>query len=103
VTYTVAALLGVTGALLVDLALLRTRLVLRRVFWVAYPIVFAFQVLFNGFLTGLAVVRYDRGAILGPRLGYAPVEDLLFGFALVLLTLSLWVWWEGRSAPRAVR
>lgn len=102
-TYTVAALLGVTGAVLVDLVLLRTRLVLRRVFWAAYPILFAFQLLFNGFLTGLAVVRYHPGAILGPRLGYAPVEDLLFGFALVLLTLSLWVWWDGRSVDRTPR
>jgi hypothetical protein len=27
------------------------------------------------------------------------VEDLLFGFALVLLTLSVWTWWGARSVP----
>jgi lycopene cyclase domain-containing protein len=37
------------------------------------------------------VVTYDPAAIAGPRIVHAPVEDLLFGFALVLLTLSLWV------------
>jgi len=51
----------------------------------------------NGILTGRGVVRYDPDAILGPRLVYAPVEDLVFGFALVLSSLSLWVWWGRRG------
>jgi len=42
-------------------------------------------------------VRYHPDAILGPRLVYAPVEDLVFGFALVLSSLSLWVWWGRRG------
>ena len=57
----------------------------------AYPIVFVFQLLSNGILTGRGVVVYDPGKILGLRIAYAPVEDLLFGFALVLITLSLWI------------
>jgi lycopene cyclase domain-containing protein len=104
VTYTVAALLGVAGALAVDLAVLRTRLVARRVFWATYPIVLFFQLLANGVLTGRGVVRYHPGAVTGWRVAYAPVEDLVFGFALVLLTLSLWVWWGRRGVqptPRA--
>jgi lycopene cyclase domain-containing protein len=98
VTYTVAVILGVLGALLVDLALLRTRLVARRVFWATYAVVFGFQLLFNGILTSRGVVRYDERAILGPRLVGAPVEDIAFGFALVLTTLALWTWW-GRREP----
>ncbi|MCW2596237.1 MAG: hypothetical protein JWP39_2125, partial [Jatrophihabitans sp.] len=39
--------------------------------------------------------------ILGLRLIYAPIEDLLFGFALVTATLTLWVWAGRRAnAPR---
>ena len=91
-TYTAAAAAGVIVALLVDLAVLRTRLVFRAVFWVTYPIVLFFQLLSNGVLTGLRIVRYAPGAILGVRIAYAPVEDLAFGFALVLVSLSLWVW-----------
>ncbi|MEQ4305903.1 lycopene cyclase domain-containing protein [Plantactinospora sp. B6F1] len=90
-SYTVAALLGVAGAVLVDLFALRTRLLLRPVFWATYPIIVFFQLISNGILTGRDIVRYDPDAILGPRLAYAPVEDLLFGFALVLLTLAVWV------------
>lgn len=96
-TYTAATVLGVLGALLVDLFVLRTRLVLGVTFWATYPIVFGFQLLSNGILTGRGVVRYAPDEILGVRLAHAPVEDLGFGFALVLLTLSLWVWWGRRG------
>ncbi|HVU92411.1 MAG TPA: lycopene cyclase domain-containing protein [Jatrophihabitans sp.] len=101
-TYTGAALLGVLAALLLDLAVLRTSLVRRRAFWAAYAIVLFFQLLVNGTLTGLRIVRYDRSTIIGWRVAYAPVEDLLFGFALVLVTLSLWVA-AGRRAARRPR
>lgn len=105
-SYTVAAVLGVVAALLVDLLLLRTRLVLRKVWWVAYAIVVFFQLVTNGVLTGRGVVRYDPEQILGWRIAYAPVEDLLFGFAMVLLTLATWVWLGRRGVqnePRAGR
>jgi lycopene cyclase domain-containing protein len=103
-TYTLAALLGVAGAVLVDLFVLRTRLVTRGVFWATYPIIVAFQLASNGVLTGRHIVRYDPAAIIGLRIVYAPVEDLLFGFALVLFTLSWWVWLGRRGVqptPRA--
>jgi lycopene cyclase domain-containing protein len=103
VSYTAAALLGVLGAVLVDLVVLRTRLVTRVVFWSTYPIVIVFQLLSNGVLTGRHIVIYDPAAILGLRIVYAPVEDLLFGFALVLLTLSLWVWLGRRGVDRSPR
>ncbi len=100
-TYTVAAGLGVLGALVVDLLVLRTRVVAGRVFWAAYPIVLAGQLVSNGILTGRGIVRYHPRAILGLRVVYAPVEDLAFGFALVLSALSVWVWLgrRGVDAP----
>lgn len=96
-TYTTLSVVGVAAALVVDLVLLRTRLVGRRLFWVAYAIVAFFQLVTNGILTGRKVVTYDPATILGPRIVFAPVEDLLFGFALILLTLATWVW-LGRRA-----
>jgi len=105
VSYTLAAAVGVLASLVLDLAVLRTRLVLGPVFWLTYPIVVVFQLLSNGVLTGLRVVRYAPDAILGARLAYAPVEDLAFGFALVLCTLSVWarVSRSGGSPPRRGR
>ena len=100
-SYTAAAALGLLGALGLDLLVLRTRLIAGRVFWATYPIVLAGQLVANGILTGRGIVRYDARAILGPRVVYAPVEDLAFGFALVLSALSVWVWLgrRGIDAP----
>ena len=89
-SYSALAVTAVLAVLVVDLAVLRTRMVTRRVFWVAYAIVIVFQLLMNGVLTGTDVVVYEPAAIWGPRIAYAPVEDLLFGFALVTLTLASW-------------
>jgi lycopene cyclase domain-containing protein len=90
VTYTIAAVLGLAGALALDLTVLRTRLVLGKVFWLSYTIILGFQLAANGVLAGHGVVRYDPAVIIGPRLIGAPIEDLAFGFALVLATLTLW-------------
>ena len=99
-TYTAAAAVAVVAAVLVDTLLLRTRLLRTSTWWVAYAIVLFFQLLTNGWLTGRGIVRYSAAAILGSgrivafgdgRLAFAPVEDLAFGFALVLMTTSAWV------------
>jgi len=101
VTYTVMAVLGVAGAALVDQAVWRTNLLRRKAFWTAYALMLFFQLVVNGVLTGLPVVRYDRQAITGVRIVNAPVEDLLFGFAVIVLTLSTWVWLGRRGARGA--
>ena len=96
-TYTAAAVLGALVAATLDLFVLRVRLLGRAVFWAMYLLIIFFQLLSNGILTGRNIVMYAPDAIIGWRLVYAPVEDLLFGFALVLLTLDLWVWWGRRG------
>jgi lycopene cyclase domain-containing protein len=92
VTYTAAAAVAVAVALALDLAVLRTRLVTRGVFWCTYPIILAFQLVSNAIFTGRGIVLYSPTAIIGWRIAYSPVEDLAFGFALVLVTLSVWVY-----------
>ena len=101
-SYSTLAVIGVAVALAVDVGVLRTGLVRRRAFWTAYGIVLFFQLLTNGWLTGRDIVRYDEAAIVGPRLAFAPVEDLLFGFSLVLQTQAWWVWWGRRLRPAPV-
>ena len=118
-SYTQAALLAVIATVVLDLLVLRTRLLTRKAFWTAYAIVVFFQLVTNGVLTGRGIVFYDGDAIVGStsqagetpaplgdgRIVFAPLEDLLFGFALVVQTLAWWVWWgrrlsSGRSSPR---
>ena len=92
-TYTYSAIVAVVLAVLLDLLVVRTRLLTTRLFWASYVIVVFFQLLVNGVLTGLGVVTYDPARILGPRLAFAPIEDLAYGFALVTLVLIGWVRW----------
>jgi len=105
VTYTQLALVAVVVTVVLDLAVLRTGLLRSRRFWMSYAIVLAFQLIVNGVLTGRRVVVYNGADIVGSsaspfvgdgRFFFAPVEDLLFGFALVTQTLCWWVWWGRR-------
>lgn len=105
-TYTQIALLAALTMIAADMYVFKTKLLTRRVFWVSYSIVIFFQLVTNGILTGFGIVKYDGAAIIGStspqegspqmlgdgRIMFAPVEDLFFGFSLVLLTLVLWVW-----------
>ena len=72
----------------------RTGLFRTRTYWVSMAIVFFFQALVDGWLTKLSapVVVYDRGQFSGVRFPFSiPIEDFVYGFALVTLTLLLWV------------
>jgi len=109
ISYTLAASVAVLVAVLTDLLVLRTALVRSRTWWTAYGIVLFFQLLTNGWLTGRGIVRYSEDAILGSarivflgdgRVAYAPVEDLAFGFALVLMSCAAWVRAAARTRPR---
>ncbi len=71
-SYTVLAVAGVLVAVLLDLVLLGTRLLTRRLFWTAYAIVLVFQLLTNGWLTGRDIVTYDDDAIVGLRVVLRP-------------------------------
>jgi len=105
-SYTQLGILAVIAVVLIDVLGFRTKLITKKIFWVSYTIIFVFQLITNGVLTGFRIVRYSGEAIIGSttpvdgpppfigdgRLVFAPIEDLLFGFALVLLTLVMWVW-----------
>jgi lycopene cyclase domain-containing protein len=97
VSYTQIGISALLVAAVLDLFLLRTRLLLRRAFWASYAIIVAFQLLTNWWLTSRNIVMYDRNQILGPRIASAPLEDLAFGFSLVLAVQALWVYWGRRG------
>ena len=112
-TYTQIGIAVVIAAIVADLLILRTRLVTRRGFWVAYAIVLFFQLLTNGVLTWLQVFRYSDAVIVGSqpdqgpppfigngRIAFQPFEDLMMGFALCLLAMALWIFWGRRGVQR---
>lgn len=109
-SYTVLAVLGVVASIALDRWGLRTRMTTSRTWWLSYAIIVFFQILTNGWLTGRRIVQYNPDVIIGDsevvafgrgRLLFAPVEDLAFGFALVLTSCAVWVWSGRREKASA--
>jgi lycopene cyclase domain-containing protein len=105
-TYTQIAVAMIVATVVLDMWVLRTRLLTRKAFWTAYAIVVFFQLLTNGVLTGFNIVRYNGDVIIGSdtpvligdgRLIFAPIEDLMFGFSLVVQSMAWWVFWGRRG------
>ena len=91
--YTDIALGSVIVAVIFDLFVIRTQLLTKSVFWTSYAIILPFQLLTYWWLTSRNIVMYNPNAIIGRRLAGAPIEDLLFGFSLVLSVMGMWVFW----------
>ncbi|MGW4393802.1 lycopene cyclase domain-containing protein [Amycolatopsis nivea] len=91
--YTVPAVLAVVAVVAAELLVLRTGLFRSVAYWVTVVIVTGFQIPVDGWLTKLSapIVRYAPEGITGWRFPWdIPVEDFLFGFALVTAVLLLW-------------
>jgi lycopene cyclase domain-containing protein len=91
--YTVPAAAAVLAVGAAELLWLRTGLFRRPAYWISMVIVLGFQVLVDGWLTKLSapVVEYSARTVTGLRWPWdIPVEDFLFGFALVTAALLLW-------------
>ncbi len=104
-TYIQIGIIYCLVAVLTDLYILRTRVLKLKMFWLSYFIMLFFQFVTNGILTKLLIVRYNDFAIIGGdyttktppligdgRLFYAPVEDVFFGFSMILFSISIWIW-----------
>ena len=97
--YTYASIVAVLAVVAVEVFWLRTGIFRRATFWISYAIILFFQVLVDGWLTKLSapIVVYDPDRFSGIRVPFdIPIEDYLFGFALIVLTILLWE----RAGPR---
>ena len=59
-------------------------------FWLSYGIIVPFQLITNWWLTSREIVIYNPDSIIGLRVAGAPIEDLIFGFAMILAVMSMW-------------
>lgn len=91
--YTAVALGGAGLVVVAEVAWLRTGLFGRRAYWIALVIVLAFQVLVDGWLTKLRapIVVYNAHEFSGVRFPWdIPVEDFVYGWALVTWVMLRW-------------
>lgn len=99
-TYTELAILSVLFVIIADRYLLKVRLLEKKAYWTSYSIIIFFQLLTNWWLTSRNILSYSEEVIIGWRIASAPVEDLLFGFSMVTLTMSLWIFWGRKGIQR---
>ena len=100
--YTIAAAVAVVVVVVLELRVLRTGLLRSRAYWISLAICYGFMFAVNGWLTKLSapIVLYDERRTTGWRVPWdIPVEDYLFGYALLTLTMLLWD--AARTRPRA--
>jgi lycopene cyclase domain-containing protein len=91
--YTLLAIIGVLSVVALERWWLRTGLLSTRAYWISMAICFGFMLAVNGWLTKLTapIVTYDPDELSGLRFPWdIPVEDYLFGFTLLTLTMLLW-------------
>jgi lycopene cyclase domain-containing protein len=98
--YTDIAIISIIFAAIVDLFIIKNKLLTKKVFWTSYAIILPFQLITNWWLTSRNIVMYSSDAITGIRIASAPAEDLLFGFALILLVINLWVYWGKKGIQK---
>ena len=89
-SYTAIAFTSALTFAAIDLLFIRSSLLKTKYFWSSYAIILPFQLLTNWWLTSKGIVTYSDDAIIGIRIASAPVEDLFFGFTLILGVLHLW-------------
>ena len=87
-------------AILFDLYVTHSKMVTRKSFWNAYSIMLFFQLITNWWLTSRGILTYDKDVIIGTRIAAAPIEDLFFGFSMITMTISLWIYWGKKGVQR---
>ena len=94
--YSDIALSAVFVSVVLDLFLLKSRMMTRGIFWLTYFLILPFQLLTNWWLTSNKIVMYGDTEIIGQRLAGAPIEDLLIGLSMIQLTISAWEYFKIR-------
>ena len=101
--YSALTVIAVAAVVLAELLWLRTGIFRTLQYWLTMLIVFAFQVLVDGWLTKLpnSIVHYSAEEFSGIRFPFdIPIEDFGFGFAMVTCALLVWHWLGSREARR---
>ncbi len=80
-----------------------SRIFQRTEFYIFLLIILFFKLLVNGYLTSQLIVIYSTDFFLNLRVGSIPVEDFLFGFSMVTLTIIFWEYFKRPDSSRAGR
>jgi len=87
--YTLLSLGAVIITVIVD-QVSRVRLMRRKTYWFYLALFTLLMIVVNGYITHQKIVRYSSYYYCGIRMGSIPLEDFLFNFSMVTLTIIFW-------------
>jgi len=101
--YTLLACFSVIITILLD-RISGMNVLRRKIYYIFFAVIICFKLLVNGYLTKY-IVMYNPSQFLGFRIGTIPVEDFLFGFSMVTMSIIFWEYFKEkkRATPGAVR
>ena len=94
--YTLLAIASAIAVILLDLLVLRTRILVMKIFWIFLIVMYGFKTLVNGYLTWRPIVLYGEEFTSGVRFFTIPLEDYVYGFSLIALRVVLWEYWKSK-------
>ena len=95
--YTVLGIISVLLAVYLDKAS-GINLLKKKRYYVFILIILFFKMLVNGYLTGKQIVMYRPQFFIGLRIGSIPLEDFLFGFSMVTMSIIFWEYFKKEQA-----
>ena len=95
--YTILAFSSVFIAIAID-RITKINILKKARFYIFLLIIFGFKILVNGYLTATNIVMYNPAFFMGLRIGSIPLEDFLFGFSMVTMTIIFWEYFKKEQA-----
>ena len=97
--YTILAAISVILTVFADIKS-NILLLKRKKFYFFLCIILFFKFLVNGYLTSQNIVIYNKRFFLGVRVGSIPLEDFLFGFSMITLSVLFWEYFKSKLSTR---
>lgn len=91
--YTILSVLSVLLTIFLD-KISKVRILFKKEYYIFLLVILFFKFLVNGYLTGKNIVMYNPDFFLGIRIGSIPIEDFLFGFSMVTMTIIFWEYFK---------
>lgn len=100
--YPAFSVLAAVVVVVLELRVLRTGLFRQKAYWIAMAIVFAFQILVDGWMTKLSapLITYNPKVLSGWRWPLdIPTEEFVYAWAMLTMVMMLWDRAGRRHAP----
>jgi len=91
--YTALAVISIIATIILDKKS-RVGILKSKEFYLFILVVLFFKLLVNGYLTGAQIVQYSPEFFLGKRITSIPLEDFLFGFSMVAMSIIFWEYFK---------